>query len=85
MYTPIKLNVFTDQHDKLKNAVTHQKAASLKLNLEGGDPSQQEAGASKRQTSGWFSRDACWIGCKSVPSSTQRASGVASTAVKKVV
>ena len=34
MHTPINLNVFTDQHDKLKNAVTHQKAASIKLNLE---------------------------------------------------
>ena len=35
MYTPIKLNVFTnDQHDKLKNAITHQKAVSIKLNLE---------------------------------------------------
>ena len=34
MYTPIKLNVFTDQHDKLKNAITHQKATSIKLNLE---------------------------------------------------
>ena len=33
MYTPIKLNVFTEQHDKLKNAVTHQKVASIKLNL----------------------------------------------------
>ena len=34
MYTLVKLNVFTDQHDNLKNAVTHQKAASIKLNLE---------------------------------------------------
>ena len=34
MYTPVKLNVFTDQHDKLKNAITHQKAASITLNLE---------------------------------------------------
>ena len=35
MYTPIKLNVFTnDQHDKLKNAIAHQKAVSIKLNLE---------------------------------------------------
>ena len=35
MYTPIKLNVFTnDQHDKLKNAITHRKAVSVKLNLE---------------------------------------------------
>ena len=37
MYTPVKLNVFTDQHDKLKNAITHQKAASIKLNLDSGD------------------------------------------------
>ena len=34
MYTPVKVNVFTDQHDKLKNAIAHQKAASIKLNLE---------------------------------------------------
>ena len=35
MYTPIKLNVFTnDQHDKLKNAINQQKAVSIKLNLE---------------------------------------------------
>ena len=35
MYTPINLNVFTnDQHGKLKNAITHQKAVSIKLNLE---------------------------------------------------
>ena len=35
MYTPIKLNVFTnDQHDKLKNAIAHQQAVSIKLNLE---------------------------------------------------
>ena len=35
MYTPIKLNVFTnDQHGKLKNAITHEKAVSVKLNLE---------------------------------------------------
>ena len=35
MYTPIKLNVFTnDQHNKLKNAITHQKAVSVKINLE---------------------------------------------------
>ena len=40
MCTPVKWNVFTDQHDKVKNAVTHQKATSIKLNLEdnsGGD------------------------------------------------
>ena len=40
MYTPVKLNVFTEQHDKLKNVVTHQKATSIKFNLEdnsGGD------------------------------------------------
>ena len=35
MYTPINLNVFTNnQHDKLKNAINHQKAVSIKLNLE---------------------------------------------------
>ena len=34
MHTPVKLNVITDQHDKLKYAVTYQKAASIKLNLE---------------------------------------------------
>ena len=37
MYIPIKLNVFTDQHDKLKNAITHQKATYIKLNLDSGD------------------------------------------------
>ena len=37
MYIPIKLNVFTDQHDKLKNAITHQKATPIKLNLDSGD------------------------------------------------
>ena len=34
MYTPVKVNVFTDQHDKLKSAVTHQKAVSIKLNIQ---------------------------------------------------
>jgi hypothetical protein len=34
MYTPVKLNVFTAQHDKLKNAITHQKATSIKFNLD---------------------------------------------------
>ena len=35
MYTPIKLNDFTnDQHDKLKNAIIHKKAVSIKLKLE---------------------------------------------------
>ena len=34
MYTPVKLNVFTDQHDKLRNAITYQKVTSIKLNLE---------------------------------------------------
>ena len=30
MYIPV--NLFTDLHDKLKNAITHEKAASIKLN-----------------------------------------------------
>ena len=34
MYTPTKVNVFIDQHDKLKNAITHHKAASIKLNIQ---------------------------------------------------
>ena len=34
MYTPVKVNVSTDQHDKLKNTIVHQKAASVKLNLD---------------------------------------------------
>ena len=37
IYTPVKVNVLADQHDKLKNAITHQKAASIRLNLEDGD------------------------------------------------
>ena len=34
MYTPVKVNVFADQRDKLKNAITHHKAASIKLNIQ---------------------------------------------------
>ena len=34
MYTLVKVTVSTDQHDKLKNAVAHQKAASVKLILD---------------------------------------------------
>ena len=34
MYTPVKVNVFTDQYDKLKNAITRHKAASIKLNIQ---------------------------------------------------
>ena len=36
MYTPTKLNVIANQEDKLKNAVAHQKAVSIKLNLDSG-------------------------------------------------
>ena len=35
MYTPVKVNVFADQRDKLKNAITHQKTTSIKLNIDG--------------------------------------------------
>ena len=31
MYTPIKLDISPDQHDKLKNAVQHGKAVSMKV------------------------------------------------------
>ena len=38
MYTPRKVNVSLDQHEKLKNAITNHKAASIKLVLNrGGD------------------------------------------------
>ena len=37
MYIPMKnLNVFSDQHDKLKNAIAQQKPISIKLNLMDG-------------------------------------------------
>ena len=32
MYTSAKVTVFDDQHDKLKNAIAHQKSISIKLN-----------------------------------------------------
>ena len=34
MYTPIAVNVFDAQPDKLKNAIAHQKLISIKLNLD---------------------------------------------------
>ena len=34
MYTPINVNVIADQRDKLKNAITHHKAASIKLDVQ---------------------------------------------------
>ena len=34
MYKPMNVNVFTDQHDKLKNAITHQRPVSVKLNIQ---------------------------------------------------
>ena len=34
MYTSTKVTVFDDQHDKLKNAIAHQKPISIKLNLD---------------------------------------------------
>lgn len=44
MYTPVKVNVFTDQHDKLKSAIAQQKAVSIKLNIQdvGGQQQQQQ-------------------------------------------
>ena len=34
MYTSTKVTVFNDQHDKLKNAISHQKPISIKLDLD---------------------------------------------------
>ena len=36
MYTPRKVNVSLDQHEKLKNAIANHKAVSIKLVLGGG-------------------------------------------------
>ena len=39
MYTSMKVTIFDDQHDKMKNAIAHQKPISIKLDLDhsGGD------------------------------------------------
>ena len=34
MYTSPKVTGFDDQHDKLKNAIAHQKPISIKLDLD---------------------------------------------------
>ena len=36
MYTPKKVNVSLDQHEKLKNSIANHKAVSIKLLLGGG-------------------------------------------------
>ena len=44
MYIPMNnLNVFSDQHAKLKNAITHQQATSIKLNLVGNSSSSSSS------------------------------------------
>ena len=35
MYTPIKLNISSDQHEKLKEAVNHGKSVSIKVHIDG--------------------------------------------------
>ena len=37
MYTSTKVTVFDDQHDKLNNAITHQKPISIKLDFDHSD------------------------------------------------
>ena len=34
MYTPMKLNIFIDQHEKLKNAINNQKPVSIKVDVK---------------------------------------------------
>ena len=34
MYTSTKVTVFDGHHDKLKNAIAHQKPISIKLDLD---------------------------------------------------
>ena len=41
MYTPTKVNVCIDQHDKLKNAISDQKPISIKLNTQDDGREQQ--------------------------------------------
>ena len=41
MYTPTKVTISADQHDKLKNAVHHHKAASIRLKLGNINSDQQ--------------------------------------------
>ena len=36
MYASTKVTVFDDQHDKLKNAIAHQKPISIKVDLDHG-------------------------------------------------
>ena len=36
MYTPVKLNISFEQHEKLKNAITQQIAISIKVDSAGG-------------------------------------------------
>ena len=36
MYTPVKLNISIDQHEKLKNAINTQKTVSIKVDSRGG-------------------------------------------------
>ena len=36
MYAPVKVNVVSNKHDKLKNAIAQQKATTIRLNLDGG-------------------------------------------------
>ena len=36
MYTPVKVSVFTNQHDKLKNDIAQERATSIRLNLTAG-------------------------------------------------
>ena len=35
MFTPIKLNISPDQHEKLKDAVKHEKSVSMKVTING--------------------------------------------------
>ena len=41
MYTPVKVDVSTGQHDRLKNAIAQHKSVSIKLNIQNVDGQQQ--------------------------------------------
>ena len=42
MYTSVKVTVFADQYEKLKNAIAHHRSTTIKLNLDRGEQSNDK-------------------------------------------
>ena len=101
MYTSMKVNVFTDQYDNLKNAIARKKPESIKLNIQdnGGEHhtllvtgSQVTIRFSKRQVmanvhhQGGFLGMLAGLAAKALPSLLGGlATGLVSGAVKRAV